>query len=69
MSTNYLETLKMLVSAGQGWSLLPETMLNHELVALRLPLRLKRELGIVVHASRTLSNAASALAHILRSPE
>lgn len=68
MSTNYLETLKMLVSAGQGWSLLPETMLDHNLVPLQLPLRLKRELGIVVHGSRTLSNAASSLAGILRSP-
>ena len=67
MSTNYLETLKMLVSAGQGWSLLPETMLDTNLVALQLPLQLKRELGIVVHASRTLSNAASALADILKS--
>lgn len=67
MSTNYLETLKMLVSAGQGWSLLPETMLNKDLVALQLPLQLKRELGIVVHASRTLSNAASALVDILQS--
>ena len=61
MSTNYLETLKMLVSAGQGWSLLPETMLDHNLVPLQLPLRLKRELGIV-------SNAASSLAGILRPP-
>ena len=67
MSTNYLETLKMLVSAGQGWSLLPETMLDHNLVPLQLPLRLKRELGIVVHVSRTLSNAASSLAGILLS--
>ena len=67
MSTNYLETLKMLVSAGQGWSLLPETMLDHNLMPLRLPLRLKRELGIVVHGSRTLSNAASSLVEILRS--
>ena len=67
MSTNYLETLKMLVSAGQGWSLLPETMLDQNLRPLQLPLRLKRELGIVVHGSRTLSNAANSLAEILRS--
>ena len=65
MSTNYLETLKMLVAAGQGWSLLPETMLDRSLVPLKLPVRLKRELGIVVHASRTLSNSASALVDVL----
>jgi DNA-binding transcriptional LysR family regulator len=66
MSTNYLETIKMLVSANQGWSLLPETMLDNNLVALQLPVRLERELGIVVHAKRTLSNAASALVDILQ---
>lgn len=65
MSTNYLETLKMLVSTNQGWSLLPETMLDDKLVALQLPIQIKRELGVVVHASRTLSNAASALVGIL----
>lgn len=65
MSTNYMETLKMLVSAGQGWSLLPETMLDNSLVALPLHAGLKRELGIVVHGSRTLSNAASALVDTL----
>jgi len=66
MSTNYMETLKMLVSTNQGWSLLPKTMLDHSLVALKLPIQIKRELGIVVHASRTLSNAASALVGILQ---
>ena len=58
MSTNYLETIKMLVSINQGWSLLPETMLDEELVALQLPVKLNRQLGIVTHSGRTLSNAA-----------
>jgi len=62
MSTNYLETIRMLVKVGLGWSLLPETMLDRELVTLTAKgLRLKRELGAVWHAGRTLSNACEAM--------
>ena len=66
MSINYLETLKMLVSTGQGWSLLPTTMLDREVVALDLPVALERQLGIVTNAGRTLSNAADALSRMLQ---
>ncbi|MEJ2508700.1 MAG: LysR family transcriptional regulator, partial [Gammaproteobacteria bacterium] len=31
MSTNYLETIKMLVAVGLGWSILPRTMLDADL--------------------------------------
>lgn len=65
MSTNYLETIKMLVSINQGWSLLPATMLDRDLTPLALPLSLSRSLGIVTHAGRTLSNAALALSQTL----
>ncbi len=34
LSTNYLETIKMMVSVGLGWSLLPETMVDEDVVAL-----------------------------------
>lgn len=61
MATNYLETLKMLVATGLGWSLLPATMLDDELVELAVPLRLSRQLGWVVHRKRTLSNAGQAM--------
>ncbi|MBI1425342.1 MAG: LysR family transcriptional regulator [Gammaproteobacteria bacterium] len=62
LSTNYLETIKMLVSVGLGWSVLPESMLSRDIVAIPTPgLKLKRELGIVWHKARTLSNAAQAL--------
>jgi len=61
MSTNYLETLKMLVATGLGWSLLPATMLDNEICALPCDLRLSRELGLVTHTKRTLSNAARAM--------
>lgn len=63
MATNYFETLKMMVSIGLGWSLLPETMTHDpELKVLEIPeLRLSRTLGAVTHTNRSLSNAAQAM--------
>lgn len=66
MSTNYLETLRMLTAIGLGWSVLPDTMLSAELVRLELEgARLHRDLGYVVHRGRSLGNAARALLHLL----
>ena len=57
-----LETLKMLASVGLGWSVLPDTLVDGSLEVLRCPeLALQRELGIVRHRARTLSNAARAM--------
>lgn len=64
LSTNYLETLKMLVMTGLGWSLLPATMIDKSLHVLKTDLRLKRRLGSVIHCKRTLSNAARAMLSI-----
>ena len=63
METNYLETLKMMAAIGLGWSLLPETMtLDGQLAVLPVEeLVLQRDLGIVTHRGRTLSNAAQAM--------
>lgn len=61
LSTNYLETLKMLVITGLGWSLLPTTMIDENLHKLETGLRLERRLGSVIHRKRTLSNAAKAM--------
>ncbi len=62
LSTDYLETLKMMVSIGLGWSLLPEILLDDHLKPLAIPeLDLTRSLGIVTHRKRTLSNAARAM--------
>lgn len=66
VSTNYLETLKMLVSAGFGWSLLPHTLLDEKLVIVDIPLKLTRELGVITHRKRTLSNAARGMLGILQ---
>lgn len=59
MTTNYLETLKMLAGVGLGWSVLPQTMLDDELVELTPQgMQISRELGLIVHRERSLSNAA-----------
>ncbi|PBD27454.1 LysR family transcriptional regulator, partial [Pseudomonas aeruginosa] len=66
MSTNYLETIKMMVSIGLAWSVLPRTMLDDQVV--RLPLQdiqLSRQLGYILHTERTLSNAARAFMRLL----
>ena len=61
MSTNYIETLKMLVSSGFGWSLLPHTMLDDTILSIETDITLERKLGTVIHRKRTLSNAALAM--------
>ena len=67
LSTNYLETLKMLVTIGLGWSLLPGTLVSDELQVLQVAdLHLSRQLGVVRHRDRTLSNAARAMLEACR---
>ena len=62
MSTNYLETIKMLVSVGLGWSILPRAMLDNEICELKTSqIKMQRQLGVVTHTERTLSNAADTL--------
>ena len=66
IETNYLETIRMLVAVGLGWSVLPVSMLNAELTPLALPgFRFHRQLGVVAHARRTLSRAAEAFCGLL----
>lgn len=67
METNNLETLKMLAAAGLGWSLLPQTMIDKTVMSLNVCIELKRELGLVVHKNRSLSNAANALRGLIQS--
>jgi len=60
--TNYLDVIKMLVSIGLGWSVLPHTLIDAELKVVQIEgIRINRQLGSVTHASRTLSNAAQAM--------
>jgi DNA-binding transcriptional LysR family regulator len=65
MATNYLETIKMLVSVGLGWSVLPQTLVDDQLIALDLPLVISRNLGVITHPKRALSNAAKAFLELL----
>jgi DNA-binding transcriptional LysR family regulator len=67
MSTNYLETIGMLVAAGLGWSVLPRTLLGAELASLNLNVTVPvRMLGAVTNPVRTLSNAGQAFLSVLR---
>jgi DNA-binding transcriptional LysR family regulator len=68
MSTNYLETIKMMVSIGLAWSVLPRTMLDEQVAPIALPgIQLSRQLGYILHTERTLSNAARAFMALLDS--
>jgi len=64
MTNNNLDTLKMLVGAGFGWTLLPETLLDESVMEVFVEadgVRFERELGVVLHRKRSLSNAAKAM--------
>ena len=62
LATNYLETLKMLVAIGLGWSVLPRSMLDRSVRALATPgFAPARSLGVVWHRDRTLSAPARRL--------
>lgn len=66
MSTNYLETIKMLITIGLGWSVLPRSMLDETVRVLQLPdIHIERQLGVIHHVQRTLSNAARAFMDLL----
>ncbi|HET6396225.1 MAG TPA: LysR family transcriptional regulator [Pseudoxanthomonas sp.] len=66
MTTNYMETIKMMVSVGLAWSALPQTMVDAQVRVLPVPgMQLARELGYVVHGGRTLSRAAQAFIALL----
>lgn len=67
LATNYLETLKMLVGIGLGWSVLPRSMIDRSLRPLRIPgFSPRRELGVVWHRRRTLSAPAQRLIEHLK---
>ncbi|HBE92466.1 MAG TPA: LysR family transcriptional regulator [Gammaproteobacteria bacterium] len=66
LSTNYLETNKMMASIGLGWSILPASMVDKDLHRIKLEgIDLHRSLGYVTHRDRSLSNATRAMINIL----
>ena len=67
LETNYLETIKVMVSANLGWSMLPVSMLDNTITG-KAPgdLEIKRTLGIVTRRNRTLSLNACAMIAMLQ---
>lgn len=66
MSTNYLDTIRMMVTIGLGWSLLPQSLIRDDLEVLPVHSEaIYRELGVIHHRDRTLSNAARHLIDML----
>jgi DNA-binding transcriptional LysR family regulator len=67
LETNYLETIKVMVSANLGWSILPRSMVDNSLIGKNLVgLNICRRLGIVTRNKRTLSLSSSAMIGLLR---
>ncbi|MEX1033568.1 MAG: LysR family transcriptional regulator [Cellvibrionaceae bacterium] len=66
LASNFLETIKMMVSIDLGWSVLPETLIDDQLRVLPLDnTRLTRSLGYIHHRERTLGNAAQRFIELL----
>lgn len=73
LATNYLETIKALISAGYAWSVLPRSMLqDNALNVLSVespdgsgPLTITRNLDCIHHRQRLMSNAAKAFLALL----
>ena len=66
LSTEYLETIKALLGIGESWSVLPQTMLDAQLITLTVEgVQLRRKLVSIHHKDRSLSRAALALLDLL----
>jgi DNA-binding transcriptional LysR family regulator len=73
LSTNYLETIKALISAGYAWGMLPESMLKDGALTIlpvrdtetKLAITLTRNLDCIVHRHRAMSNAGNAFYELL----
>jgi DNA-binding transcriptional LysR family regulator len=62
LSSNHLESIRMMVEIGLGWSVLPLTLKSGELTYRDFAgLSFTRQLGIVTHRQRTLTTAADVM--------
>ena len=69
MESNYLETIKAMIQNGLGWGVLPESMIDDSLHRIKIKgIKMERHLGVLLHASRTLSSSANALLETLKNP-
>jgi len=67
LETNYLETIKMMVSVGLGWSALPSSMIDDSIVEVPIKgLQMQRQLGAVQLKNRTLGRAARTFVQMLQ---
>jgi len=73
LSTNYLETIKALISAGYAWGVLPRSMLEDKALAVLCvhadategAIALTRNLDCIYHRQRQMSRAARAFFDLL----
>ena len=62
LSSNHLESIRMMVEIGLGWSVLPKTLSSNKLHLCQFKkIVFSRELGIVSHKQKTLTKAAEFL--------
>lgn len=67
MVSNHLDTIKMLLSIGLGWGLLPKRILDDELAILDVKHEpIMRPLGCIHHKQRSLNNAAKIFLQLLQ---
>lgn len=68
MATNHLESIKMMVSVGMGWGVLPASMVDSQVIELSVrDIQVSRQLGYIHHHQRTLSQATQAFIQLLLS--
>ncbi|OGT74557.1 MAG: hypothetical protein A3H44_09090 [Gammaproteobacteria bacterium RIFCSPLOWO2_02_FULL_57_10] len=73
LATNYLETIKALISAGYAWSVLPQSMLQDGALKVlsvqspdsAAPISITRNLDCIYHRQRLMSNAGKAFLDLL----
>jgi DNA-binding transcriptional LysR family regulator len=62
LSSNHLESIRMMVEIGLGWSVLPQTLESEALHICKFKqIMFSRDLGVVTHQQRTLTKAATLL--------
>lgn len=67
MVTNHLDTIKMMLTIGLGWGVLPSSIIDNQLKVLDVghpPLT--RPLGCIYHNQRSLNNAARVFLELLK---
>ncbi|EIK45359.1 LysR family transcriptional regulator [Cellvibrio sp. BR] len=66
MVSNHLDTIKMLLSIGLGWGILPKRILDNQLTILDVVHEpIMRPLGCIHHKQRSLNNAAKMFLQLL----